>query len=197
MAEKKTAKKENSQVDLEEILGDIKTVVSGEKETLFKVSEYKTIKLKKENLVTEGEKRYSPQSIDLNDKKLESLIRKIARNELENFQSNIKSDSLKMEKRKTNVEIKSNSGLSSLTKADLLSLSKKNKLTLSSKHTKAEIINELKKNKELRMVSLSNFNIETPCIGTRFNLLLIKKNNQFLLIYLCSLTTDVPVNGPH
>ena len=28
MSEKKTAKKENSQVDLEEILGDIKTVVS-------------------------------------------------------------------------------------------------------------------------------------------------------------------------
>ena len=76
MAEKKTAKKENGKVDLKEILGDIKTVVSGEKETLFKVSEYKTINLKKENLVTAGEKRHSPQSIDLNDKKLESLIRK-------------------------------------------------------------------------------------------------------------------------
>ena len=35
MAEKKTAKKENSQVVLEEILGDIKTIVSAEKETLF------------------------------------------------------------------------------------------------------------------------------------------------------------------
>ena len=150
MAEKKTAKKEkkeNGKVDLKEILGDIKTVVSGEKETLFKVSEYKTINLKKENLVTAGEKRHSPQYIDLNDKKLESLIRKIVRRELENFQSNNKSDSLKSEKRKTNVEIKSNSGLSLLTKADLLSLSKKNKLSLSSKHTKAEIINELKKNK--------------------------------------------------
>ena len=150
MAEKKTAKKEkkeNGKVDLKEILGDIKTVVSGEKETLFKVSEYKTINLKKENLVTSGEKRHSPQSIDLNDKKLESLIRKIVRRELENFQSNNKSDSLKSEKRKTDVEIKSNSGLSLLTKADLLSLSKKNKLSLSSKHTKAEIINELKKNK--------------------------------------------------
>ena len=33
------------------------------------------------------------------------------------------------------------------TKADLLKLSKKNKISLSSKHTKAEIINELKKNK--------------------------------------------------
>ena len=49
MIEKKKAKKEkieNNQVDLKEILGDIKTIVSGEKETLFKVSEYKTIKLK-------------------------------------------------------------------------------------------------------------------------------------------------------
>ncbi len=150
MAEKKTEKKEkieNGKVDLKEILGDIKTVVSEEKETLFKVSEYKTISLKKNNLVTAGEKRYSHQSIDPNDKKLESLIRKIVRSELENFQSNNNSDGIKSEKRKTNEGIKSNSGLSLLTKADLLSLSKKNKLSLSSKHTKAEIINELKKNK--------------------------------------------------
>ena len=149
MAEKKTAKKEkkeNGKGDLKEILGDIKNVVSGEKETLFKVSEYKTINLKKENLVTAGEKRHSHQSIDLNDKKLESFIRKIVRSELENFHSN-KSDSFKSEKRKTNVGRKSNSGLSSLTKNDLLSLSKKNKLSLSSKLSKAEIINELKKNK--------------------------------------------------
>ena len=150
MAEKKMAKKEkkgDGKVDLKEILGDIKTIVSEEKETLFKVNAYKTINLKKENLVTAGEKRHSHQSIDLNDKKLESLIRKIVRRELENFQSNNKSDSLKSEKRKTNVGKKSNSGLSLLTKADLLSLSKKNKLSLSSKHTKAEIIDELKKNK--------------------------------------------------
>ena len=49
MIKKKKAKKEtieNNQVDLKEILGDIKTIVSGETETLFKVSEYKTIKLK-------------------------------------------------------------------------------------------------------------------------------------------------------
>ena len=48
MAEKSKAKKEkieNSQADLKEILGDIKTVVSGEREALFKVSKYKTIKL--------------------------------------------------------------------------------------------------------------------------------------------------------
>ena len=150
MVEKKTAKKdkkENGKVDLKEILGDIKTVVSGEKETLFKMSEYKTINLKKENLVTAGEKRLHPRSIDLNDKKLEVLIRKIVRSELENFQLNHKPDSLKVGKRKTDVGIKSTSGLNMLTKADLLSLSKKNKLSLSSKNTKAEIINELKKNK--------------------------------------------------
>ena len=111
------------------------------------MSEYKTINLKKENLVTAGKKRNSHQPIDLSDKKLESLIRKIVRSELENFQSNNKSDSIKSEKGKTNVRTKSNSGLSLLTKVDLLSLSKKNKLSLSSKHSKAEIINELKKNK--------------------------------------------------
>ena len=150
MAKKKITKeekKENGKVDLKEILGDIKTVVSGEKETLFKVSEYKTINLKKENLVSGGKKRDSHQSIDQNDKKLQSIIRKIVRSELENFQSNNKLDSVKSEKRKTNVGIKSNTGLSLLTKADLLSLSKKNNLRLSSKHTKTEIINELKKNK--------------------------------------------------
>ena len=150
MAEKKTAKKEkkeNGKVDLKEILGDIKTVVSGEKETLFKVSEYKTINLKKENLVTAGEKKHPPRSIDLNDKKLEGVIRKIVRSELENFQLNNKSNSLKLEKGKTNVGKKINSGLDLLTKADLLALSKKNKLSLSSRYSKAEIINELKKNK--------------------------------------------------
>ena len=128
MAEKKTAKKEkkeNGRGDLKEILGDIKTVVSEEKETLFKVSEYKIINLKKENLVTAGEKKYPSRSIDLNDKKLEGVIRKIVRSELENFQLNNKSHSLKLEKGKTNVGKKSNSGLDLLTKTDLLSLAKK------------------------------------------------------------------------
>ena len=55
---------ENNQVDLKEILGDIKTLVSGETETLFKLSEYKTIKLKKENLVSAGEKKYTSGNIN-------------------------------------------------------------------------------------------------------------------------------------
>ena len=104
MADKKTSKKEkieNSQVDLQEILGDIKTVVTGEKETLFKVSEYKTINLKKQDLVAKGNKRHATEFIDINEKKLEDLIRKIVRSELKNFQTKNKPDALKSEKTKT------------------------------------------------------------------------------------------------
>ena len=150
MGEKKTAKKEkleNSQADLQEILGDIKTVVSGEKETLFKVSEYKTINLKKENLVAKGNKRQSTEFIDINEKKLENLIRKIVRSELKNLQRKNKPAVVKSEKTKTSNETTISSDLNSLTKAKLLALSKKNKLGLSSRDTKAVIIKELKKNK--------------------------------------------------
>ena len=148
MADKKTVKKEkieNSQVDLQEILGDIKTVVSGEKENLFKVSEYKTINLKKENLVAKGNKRQSTEFIDINEKKLENLIRKIVKSELKNFQTKNKADALKSEKTKTSNETTISSDLNSLTKAKLLALSKENKLGLSSRNTKAVIIKELKK----------------------------------------------------
>ena len=150
MGEKKTAKKEkleNSQVDLQEILGDIKTVVSGEKENLFKVSEYKTINLKKENLVAKGNKRQFTEFSDINEKKLENLIRKIVRSELKNLQTKNKPDVLKSEKTKTSNETTMSSDLNSLTKAKLLALSKKNNLGLSSRDTKAVIIKELKKNK--------------------------------------------------
>ena len=148
MADKKTSKKEkieNSQVDLQEILGDIKTVVTGERETLFKVSEYKTINLKKRNLVAKGNKRHATEFIDNNEKKLEALIRKIVRSELKNFQTNNKPVALKSEKTKTSNETTISSDLNSLTKAKLLALSKKNKLGLSSRDTKAVIIKELKK----------------------------------------------------
>ena len=148
MAEQKTVKKEkieNSQVDLQELLGDIKTVVSEEKETLFKVSEYKTIKLTKENLIAKGNNRQSTDFIDINKEKLEDLIRKIVRSELENSQTKNKPDALKSQKTKTNNETKISSDLNSLTKAKLLALSKKNKLSLSSRNTKAVIIKELKK----------------------------------------------------
>ena len=80
MAEKKTVKKEiaeNSKVDLKEILGDIKTVVSGQKETLFKVSEYKTINIKKEDLVKSNENNAPLNATSMNDEKLERFIRSI------------------------------------------------------------------------------------------------------------------------
>ena len=150
MAEKSKAKKvkiESSQADLKEILGDIKTVVSGEREALFKVSEYKTIKLKKENLVAAGEKKYSIDGMTSNDKELENLIRKIVKSELKNFKIKDKTDSLKPEKKSSVKVPKSRSTMNSLKKDELIALAKKNKLDLSSKNTKAEIIKKLKENK--------------------------------------------------
>ena len=150
MAEKKITKKEkkeNSQVNLKEILGDIKTVVSEEKETLFKVSNYKTINLKKENLINPGKKNNSSASANFNDKELEQLVKKIVRSELKNLQFLEKSGKLKSQKEKTVNKTKSSSRIDLLTKTELLSLSKKNNLGLNSKNTKAEIIKELKENK--------------------------------------------------
>ena len=150
MAEKSKAKKEkieNSQADLKEILGDIKTVVSGERETLFKVSEYKTIKLKKENLVAAGKKKYSIDGMTPKDKELENLIRKIVRSELKNIKIKDKTNSLKPEKKSTVKVSDGSSTMNSLKKDELIALSKKNKLDLSSKNTKAEIIKKLKENK--------------------------------------------------
>ena len=150
MAEKSKAKKEKiegSQADLKEILGDIKAVVSEEREALFKVSEYKTIKLKKENLVAAGEKKYSIDGMTSNDKELENLIRKIVRSELKNFEIKDKTRSLKPKKEST-VKVASDSPtMNSLKKDGLIALSKKNGLDLSSKNTKAEIIKKLKENK--------------------------------------------------
>jgi len=150
MIKKKKVKREkieNNQVDLKEILGDIKTIVSGETETLFKVSEYKTIKLKKENLVWTGEKKNTSENINLNKKELESLIRKIVRSELETIKPEQGSGGLSSKKTKP-VDIKKiASNMNSLTKAELIALSKKNKLTVNTKNTKAEILKKLKENK--------------------------------------------------
>ena len=150
MTKKKKAKKEkieNNQVDLKEILSDIKTIVSGEKETLFKVSEYKTIKLKKENLVSAGEGRYFPENINLDKKELEILIRKIVRSELKIIKPEEGLGGLSSKKTKPLVSKKIASNMNSLTKAELIKLSKKNKLAVSSTNTKAEILKKLKENK--------------------------------------------------
>ena len=146
-SKKKKEKIESSQADLKEILGDIKTVVSGEREALFKVSEYKTIKLKKENLVAAGEKKYSIDGMTSNDKELENLVRKIVKSELKNFKIKDNADSLKVEKKSITKASNSGSRMHSLKKDELIALSKKNKLALSSKNTKAEIIKKLEENK--------------------------------------------------
>ena len=128
MAEKKKAKKEkteNSKVDLKEILGDIKTVVSGEKETLFKVSEYKTIKLKKENLVAAGKEKYSFGEGNPNDQDLENIVRKIVRNELKNLELGYNTNRVRHEKEKNIKVTKSNYSTSSLKKSELIGLCKK------------------------------------------------------------------------
>ena len=147
MAEKKTVKKENSQVNLKEILGDIKTVVSKEKETLFKLSNYKIIKLKKENLINPGKKNHSSASANFNNKELKQFVEKIVRNELRNLQVLERSPKPKSKNEKAVNETKNSSRMDLLTKTELLSLSKKNNLGLNSKNTKAEIIKELKENK--------------------------------------------------
>ena len=146
MAEKKTVKKENTKVDLNEILGDIKTVVSEEKETLFKVSNHKIINLKKENLINPGKKNKSAL-VNLNHKELEELVKNIVRSELKNLQFMEKPPKPKSEKAKVLNKTKIGTSINLLRKTDLLSLSKKNNLGLNSKNTKAEIIKELKKNK--------------------------------------------------
>ena len=150
MIEKKKVKKEkieNNQVDLKEILGDIKNVVSGETETLFKVSEYKTIKLKKENLVSAGEKKYSPENINIDKKELENLVKKIVRSELKTIKTEEGSSDLSSKKTKSVETKKVVSNMNSLTKAELIALSKKNKLAVKSANTKAEILKKLKENK--------------------------------------------------
>tara|TARA_B100000963_G_C22354358_1_gene548750 strand:- start:39 stop:503 length:465 start_codon:yes stop_codon:yes gene_type:complete len=150
MIEKKKEKKEkteNNQVDLKEILGDIKTVVSGETESLFKVSDYKTIKLKKENLVFAGEKKYSPGSTNLDKKELENLIRKIVKSELKNIKPEDDLDGFISKRTKPVKTTKVSSNMNALTKVELIALSKNNKLTVNSKNTKAQIIKKLKENK--------------------------------------------------
>ena len=110
------------------------------------MSEYKTIKLKKENLVASGEKKQSPVSVNLNEKELENLVKKIVRKELKNFELKDKAGGLGTEKTKALKITKARSNMNSFTKAELIAISKKNKLPTNSKNTKAEIIKKLNEN---------------------------------------------------
>ena len=158
MAEKKTAKKdkiESSKVDLKEILGDIKTVVSDEKETLFKVSEYKTINLTKKNLVDSGKKNDSLNVRSINDGKLESLIRSIVKDEIRSFQRGQKIEKVSTENTKAKKtasyssqlggKVKRISVLNKMTKKELEDYGRTFGFEVDRRLTKDKIIKQVKK----------------------------------------------------
>ena len=95
-----------------------------------------------------GEKRYSPENINLEKKSLKTLIRKIVEVSKKNSQKG-GSDGLSSKKTKPVADQKHVCfpNINSLTKDELIALSKKNKLTVSSTNTKAEILKKLKENK--------------------------------------------------
>ena len=155
MAEKKIAKKESSKVDLKEILGDIKTVVKGEKETLFKVSEYKIVKLKKGNLVNSGKINDSLHVISNNDGKLESFIRSIVKDEINSLQNGQKTAKLPKENTEANKtinkaklleeKVKPISILNKMTKKELEEYGQTFGFEVDRRLTKVKIINQVKK----------------------------------------------------
>ncbi len=132
---------------LEEILGDIKDVVSEETETRFKVQmEHKVIKLKKSDLVDfkSGNKNESVGS-NLDKIELESLIRKIVREELIKKNENIP------EKRKKNNELDSSKKevshkFGKMTKVQLEEIGRKSGIELDRRKTKVALIKELEAN---------------------------------------------------
>ena len=158
MAGKKTAKGEkleNQEVDLKEILGDIKDVVSGEKEALFKVSEYKTITLKKENLVRSGTVNKSFETMGISEEKLRSLIRTIVNDEINKLQrkqetkkvSARHSKSSKSTSKSTESEqkVRSISVLKKMTKKELEDYGRMFGLEVDRRLTKDKIINQVSK----------------------------------------------------
>ena len=132
---------------LEEILGDIKDVVSEETETRFKVQvEQKVIKLKKSDLVdfNSGNKNGSAGS-RIDKIELESLIRKIVREEL------IKKSENLLVKRKKNNELDSSwkevpYKFGKMTKVQLEEIGRKNGIELDRRKTKETLIKELEAN---------------------------------------------------
>ena len=132
---------------LEEILDDIKDVVSEETETRFKVQvEQKVIKLKKSDLVdfNSGNKNESAGS-RIDKIELESLIRKIVREELTKKSENL------LVKTKKNKELDSSwkevsYKFGKMTKVQLEEIGRKNGIELDRRKTKESLIKELEAN---------------------------------------------------
>jgi len=130
---------------LEGILGDIKDVVSEETETRFKVQiEQKVIKLKKGDLVDSNSvNKDGSVGLSIDKSQLESLIRKIVRQEI------IKKDETLLGKSKENRELvpstkKESYQFSKMTKVQLEEIGRKNGIELDRRKTKAALIKELK-----------------------------------------------------
>ncbi len=132
---------------LEEILGDIKDVVSEETETRFKVQmEHKVIKLKKSDLVDFSSVNKNELASSHIDKiELESLIRKIVREELIE-----KSDNLVVKTKKNNKLVSSGEKgsyqFSKMTKIQLEEIGRKSGIELDRRKTKVALIKELEAN---------------------------------------------------
>ena len=129
---------------LEGILGDIKDVVSEETETRFKVQiEQKVIKLKKSDLVdSDFVNKNGSVGLSIDKSELESLIRKIVRQEI------IKKDEILLGKSKGNRELvyskkKDSYEFGKMTKAQLEEIGRKSGIELDRRKTKAALIKEL------------------------------------------------------
>ncbi|OUX42806.1 hypothetical protein CBE37_02960 [bacterium TMED277] len=129
---------------LEGILGDIKDVVSEETETRFKVQiEQKVIKLKKSDLVDcNSVNKDGSVGLSIDKSELESLIRKIVRQEI------IKKDEILLGKSKGNRGLayskkKDSYQFSKMTKVQLEEIGRKGGIELDRRKTKAALIKEL------------------------------------------------------
>ena len=129
---------------LEGILGDIKDVVSEETETRFKVQiEQKVIKLKKSDLVDcNSVNKDGSVGLSIDKSELESLIRKIVRQEI------IKKDEILLGKSKGNRGVvyskkKDSYQFSKMTKVQLEEIGRKGGIELDRRKTKAALIKEL------------------------------------------------------
>ena len=158
MAEKKKTKKEKvgeNQMDLKEILGDIKDVVAGEKEALFKVSEYKTISLKKENLLKSGSVGASSEITNMSNGKLERLIRTIVKEEINRLQlkekskkistPNIKAKNSTSKSLQSREKVKPIAVLNKMTKKELEDYGRMFGLEVDRRLTKDKIISQVSK----------------------------------------------------
>ena len=129
---------------LEEILGDIKSVVSGETKTRFKAQmEQKVIKLKKSDLVDCNPKNKDESGGSyINKNELELLIRKIVRQEFAKESESLLEKGIE-DKDLVPTTKKGSYQFSKMTKVQLEQIGRKSGIELDRRKTKAALIKEL------------------------------------------------------